>query len=72
MLLILFLIYFVNKVERILSPQKTASPLKRVAALGESPARTFSPLTSMSLHKLTTSPIINTQVGATGLLVKNQ
>ena len=71
MFMIFFLIIFMIKVERILSPQKTASPLKRVAALGESPARTFSPLTSMSLHKLTTSPIINTQVGATRLGVKN-
>jgi len=48
--------------EQILSPQKTASPLKPLPSLGESPVKSFSPLSSVSLHKLTTSPIINTQV----------
>jgi len=45
------------EVQRIMSPQKTASPLKRPAVIIE-----FSHLTSRSLHQLTTSPIINTQV----------
>lgn len=48
--------------EQILSPQKTASPKKRLPTLGESPVKSYSPLSSVSLHKLTTSPIINTQI----------
>jgi len=48
--------------EQILSPQKTVSPLKRLPTLGESPVNSYSPLSSVSLHKLTTSPIINTQI----------
>ena len=55
--------------EQILSPQKTASPKKRLPTLGESPVKSYSPLSSVSLHKLTTSPIINTQVKAVEIRV---
>ena len=56
-----------SQAEQILSPQKTASPKKRLPTLGESPVKSYSPLSSVSLHKLTTSPIINTQVKAVGM-----
>ena len=59
------MVYF--QAEQILSPQKTASPKKRLPTLGESPVKSYSPLSSVSLHKLTTSPIINTQVNADGM-----
>lgn len=49
--------------EQILSPQKSRSPVKSALPdLSESPARTFSPLSTVSVYKLATSPIINTQV----------
>ena len=60
------MVYF--QAEQILSPQKTASPKKRLPTLGESPVKSYSPLSSVSLHKLTTSPIINTQVNAEMLM----
>ena len=48
-----FFKYFSRKAETIVSPEK---------AVRESPVRSFTPLSSSSLHKLTTSPIINTEV----------
>jgi len=49
--------------EQILSPHKSRSPVKSALPdLSESPARTFSPLSTVSVYNLTKSPIINTQV----------
>lgn len=50
------------KAETVFSPIKNCSPLKSLPSLACSPSRGFSALTSGSIHKLTMSPIIHTQV----------
>eukprot|EP00092_Neocalanus_flemingeri_P011686 GFUD01012596.1.p1 GENE.GFUD01012596.1~~GFUD01012596.1.p1 ORF type:complete len:2173 (+),score=594.82 GFUD01012596.1:2-6520(+) len=50
------------KAETVFSPMKNCSPLKSLPSLACSPSRGFSALTSGSIHKLTMSPIIHTQV----------
>jgi len=59
------------KAEPVFSPRKPCSPLKPLPHLS-SPAKTFSPLTEGSIHKLTSSPIIHTQVNATNRLKKKK
>lgn len=55
--------YLDFQAEQILSPHKSRSPVKSALPdLSESPARTFSPLSTVSVYNLTKSPIINTQV----------
>ena len=55
--------YLDFQAEQILSPHKSRSPVKSALPdLSESPARTFSPLSTVSVYNLTKSPIITTQV----------
>jgi len=59
------------KAEPVFSPRKPCSPLRPLPHIS-SPAKTFSPLTEGSIHKLTSSPIIHTQVNGTTRLKKKK